>query len=65
MGRRFINERANSLPKNCRYLMWDSVGVGRYWKRQLSKSRRRAWKQYGIEGRVDTKYEWECAMKNW
>ena len=44
--------------------MWPSVGTGRYWKRRLSKARRRAWKQgrdlwspyrgqLGVEGEVN------------
>lgn len=42
---------------------WGSRGEGRYWKRQLSKARRRAWK-YGHEGAL-IKYGRICNWKNW
>jgi len=30
--------------------VWPGVGTGRYWKRRLSKARRRAWKQGRVVG---------------
>lgn len=65
MGRRFIAERIENIPLRRWTGLWPRAGAGRYWKRQLSKSRRRAWKQYRIEGRANTRYESECANKNW
>lgn len=56
MGRRFITERADNIPNNRWYAIWNKAGIGRYWKRQLSKSRRRAWKE-GHEGQVNNKYK--------
>ncbi len=52
--------------------LWNTPGIGRYWKRQLSKARRRAWRQ----GRADRgediggyrgqhAYETECNYKSW
>lgn len=53
-------------------LIWNTPGIGRYWKRQLSKSRRRAWKQgrwYRDEKfsgyRGQHAYETECNYKSW
>jgi hypothetical protein len=65
MGRRFVKDRMNKAIPGKYVLMWSGPGVGRFWKRQLSKSRRRAWKQYGIEGKPITCYENECNYKNW
>ncbi len=42
---------------------WGSRGEGRYWKRQLSKARRKAWKIGNERSRV--KYERICNWKNW
>jgi len=46
---------------------WGSRGEGRFWKRQLSKVRRRAWKEE-LEGRNPRALShWEriCNWKNW
>ena len=42
---------------------WSSRGEGRYWKRRLSKARRRAWKDSHQRGLL----HWErlCNWKNW
>ena len=40
-------------------LRWFSPGVGRWYKRQLSKARRRAWKT----GKEPVKWESECNWK--
>ena len=65
MGRRFVNERMRKthVPGYC--FMWVSAHNGKYWKRQMHKARRRAWKQYGIEGIPDNIYESTCNWKNW
>lgn len=52
--------------------IWNTPGIGRYWKRQLSKSRRRSFKQ-GREWRGErdgcyrgqAAYERECNYKSW
>jgi hypothetical protein len=45
--------------------MWVSAHNGKYWKRKMHKARRRAWKQYGIEGMPDNVYESYCNWKGW
>jgi hypothetical protein len=45
--------------------MWVAAHMGRYWKRAMSKARRRAWKQRGIEGTPVNRYENDCAYKGW
>ena len=42
---------------------WGSRGEGRYWKRGLSKARRRAWRDPHQRGLLH--YERECNWKNW
>lgn len=59
MGSRFRNDRYQY------HMMWTRAGAGRYWKRMLSKARRRAYKQYGIEGTPINKYESYCNYKGW
>ena len=46
---------------------WPKRRVGRYWKRQLSKARRRFAKQVLRHGRgkEPTRYESECNWKTW
>lgn len=64
VGRRFRAERAKKAKVTCTQ-MWLSEHEGRYWKRQLSKARRRAWKQDGIEGKPINIYESTCNWKGW
>jgi hypothetical protein len=61
MGRRFRDNQP--LWK----LSWSNAGVGRYWKRQLSKSRRRYIKSFLLFGRGkhSTHYETECNYKGY
>ena len=42
---------------------WNSRGQGRYWKRRLSKARRKAWRDSHRRGLVGI--ERECNWKNW
>lgn len=42
---------------------WSGRGIGRFWKRQLSKARRRAWKDPHKRGLMN--YEHECNWKSW
>jgi hypothetical protein len=47
---------------------WPGRHQGRYWKRQLSKARRRAWKNeilYNHRPRSVDRYERECNWKTW
>ena len=64
MGRRFIKDRLTKSHARA-HEIWVSAHEGRYWKRMLSKARRRAWKQDRIEGRLKNKYESFCAYKGW
>lgn len=64
MSQRFREERCKRAHASYTQ-MWLGVGEGRYWKRQLSKARRRAWKQQGIEGKPVNKYESYCNYKGW
>lgn len=64
MGTRFELDRMEKAHVPC-YRLWHRAGEGRFWKRQLSKARRRAWKQKGIEGRENNCYESECHYKGW
>ena len=47
--------------------IWPGRGNGRYWKQQLSKARRRAWKSEVLYGRyISTAgIERECNWKTW
>lgn len=64
MGNRFVKDRMRKANVSFSQL-WVGLHQGRYWKRQLSKARRRAWKQDSIEGKPDNKYESYCAYKGW
>ena len=64
MGRRFVIERMEKAGVHFTR-MWVGLHQGKYWKRQLSKARRRAWKQDGLEGQPDNKYETFCEYKGW
>ncbi len=62
MGNRFVLDRANKANASC-FEMWSKAREGRFYKRKLSKARRRAWKE-----RSDTHLtHWEsvCNNKNW
>lgn len=63
MGRRFTSDRMKKAQVSFSE-MWPAPHEGRYWKRQLSKARRRAWKN-GIEGTPINKYESYCNWKGW
>jgi len=51
--------------------IWNTPGIGRYWKRQLSKARRRNFKQGRVERGEDIgyrgyhAYQSECNYKSW
>lgn len=65
MGRRYWNNRAPEYVSfsEC----WPGVGTGRYWKRKLSKARRKYHKmviRYG-RGREPTWLESEVNWKTW
>jgi len=49
--------------------IWPGRHQGRYWKRQLSKARRRAWKEEVFLGRGNPRglaaIERECNWKTW
>ncbi len=64
LGNRFIRDRMAKAHVSHSQLC---VGLhqGRYWKRQLSKARRRAWKQDGLEGQPNNHYETYCEYKGW
>jgi hypothetical protein len=64
MGRRFVLEREKKAGVRWNK-MWVGAHQGRYWKRQLSKARRRAWKQNRVEGRLVNIYESYCNYKGW
>jgi len=64
MGNRFVLDRANRANAKW-YNIWAGLHQGKYWKRQMSKARRRAWKQDGLEGKPDNKYETFCEYKGW
>lgn len=64
MGNRFVIDRAKNANAKW-YNIWTSPHQGKYWKRQMHKARRRAWKQDGIEGKPDNKYETLCEYKGW
>jgi hypothetical protein len=66
MGQREIRSRPEWMQK-MRFMPWPGRKQGRYWKRQLSKSRRRYAKQmirFG-RGKEPTRYERECNYKTW
>lgn len=46
---------------------WPGIHQGRYWKRKLSKARRRAWKSEVLYGhyRSTAGIERECNWKTW
>jgi len=48
---------------------WPGHKQGRYWKQQLSKARRRAWREEVFLGRTNprgvVRYERECNYKTW
>jgi len=64
MGNRFVIDRAKKTNAKW-YNIWAGLHQGKYWKRQMNKARRRAWKQQGIEGIPDNKYETFCEYKGW
>lgn len=64
MGNRFHIDRAAKAGGSL-YGMWAGLHQGKYWKRQMHKARRRAWKQNGIEGIPNNKYESFCNWKGW
>jgi len=64
MGNRFVLERMEKAHARC-YQLWAGLHQGKYWKRQMHKARRRAWKQDGIEGTPNNKYESFCDYKGW
>ena len=64
MGMRFDIERIEKARGKW-HNIWAGLHQGKYWKRQMNKARRRAWKQQGIEGIPDNKYETFCEYKGW
>jgi len=64
MGKRFYIDR-RVMAGTAWYNMWAGLHQGKYWKRQMNKARRRAWKQQGIEGTPVNKYETFCKYKGW
>jgi hypothetical protein len=64
MGNRFVKDRIKKAGVTFSQ-MWVAAHMGRYWKRAMSKARRRAWKQRGIEGTPVNRYENDCAYKGW
>lgn len=65
MGRRFFNERGGDHVSFSE--KWPGVGIGRFWKRQLSKARRRHIKAEldGRRGKEPTHYEGMVNYKTW
>ena len=64
MGNRFVFERAGKAHISFERI-WAGSRQGKYWKRQMNKARRRAWKQNRLEGTPDNRYESLCDYKNW
>lgn len=64
MGRRFVIDRIEKAKVSFT-CTWPGEHQGRYWKRQMNKARRRAWKQQGLEGKPVNKYESFCSYKGW
>lgn len=64
MGKRFYIDRRDKAGVAW-HNMWAGLHQGKYWKRQMNKARRRAWKQQGIEGTPVNKYESFCNYKGW
>ena len=64
MGNRFVTERYKKTNKPGWCFMWSSAHEGKWWKRQMNKARRRAWKA-GIEGVPKNRYESFCNWKGW
>lgn len=65
MGNRFFNER---IPEGKRFCdLWGKPGNGRYWKRKLSKARRKAAKQrlQGNRARDPVALESTVNYKTW
>ena len=62
MGNRFVIERMERAHANC-FDMWIHPHIGRYYKRKLSKARRRAWKEKSDKHL--TNWESECNWKGW
>ena len=62
MGSRFVLDRANKANANC-FEMWPQAKEGRFYKRKLSKARRRAWKEKSDKHL--THWESVCNNKNW
>lgn len=65
MGNRFFNERGGSHVSFSQ--KWGTVGEGRYWKRRLSKARRRQIKMElrGHPSKEPTGLEARVNYKNW
>jgi hypothetical protein len=61
MGNRFFNERGGDHVSFSE--KWPGVGIGRFWKRQLSKARRRHVKAELIFAAVEVKNQ--LTMKVW
>lgn len=62
--RRTWKEFGKRIDEHCSWTgRWPSRGEGRYWKRCLSKARRRAWKDAHKRGLL--RYERECNWKTW
>jgi len=55
------NKLKHAKPYQC---VWSSAHEGRYYKRMLSKCRRRAWKNEGHERNL-VGIEKRCNWKNW
>ena len=72
MGNRFFQDRMAKANVSFSE-MWGSAHEGRFWKRKLSKARRRAGKRLCRYGEDDlkmvergvTQYESTCNYKNW
>ena len=62
MGHRFVLERMEKA--HVRFTeMWIYPHIGRYYKRKLSKARRRSWKEQSDKHLVS--WESECNWKGW
>ena len=50
----YATRRHRRQPEINLFKMWPNEGIGRYWKRRLSKARRRAWRDEHERGLAGT-----------
>lgn len=62
MGNRFVIDRMEKAHVHFTR-MWVHPHIGRFYKRKLSKARRRAWKEKSDKHLVN--WESECNWKGW